>query len=408
MINKEEDRYTFTDDSGKWIAEHPPEGIQGPLKISYKNDTLLQDCIGYCGSKSESSAVSRKTKDFHKGGVSVIETEGFLPFEDGKINYRHSYKYSNKWLRVVSDISFLGNTPIKRHFGLGSLFLPGKWKDIYVQPAAALTVHGAEEKLISVPKHKNNDVMLAHWHRPPLSVTFRRPNGTSIEIGTGSDLWRWEENLGYAPESGSYKIILEKDGIRFIREPLACCEDFNPENRSYKFSWYIAWRENGANKSLPNHHSVSVLLDDKGEVDTQIIKTKLADKTLYGYAVLDLNSFDWKDKQLISSSPYDFIRNIKSKHACWNCSSVVTRLKSAIRKLADIEELDGIVFKNFSPKVCYQSHHVNKKHENGTAHWDINGLFDFAAWASNFCKDKISLYWDDKEVIQPSLLGLFE
>ena len=408
MINREEDKYTFVDDSGKWIAEHPETGIQGPLKISYKNDTLVQDCIGYCGDKSETSVVARKTKDFHKSGVSVIETEGFLPFEDGKINYKHSYKYSNKRVKVVSDIAFLGNTPIKRHFGLGSLFLPGKWKNIFVQPAADLLVHGAENKLIEVPKFKDSNIMLAHWHRPPLSVTFRRPNGTTLEVGTGSDVWRWEESFGFSPESGSYKIILEKDGIRFIREPLACCEEFNPVNRSYKFSWYMAWRENGANKSLPNHEAIPITLDDKGEMNSQDIKSALAEKTLYGYAVLDLNSFNWKDKQRTSSSPYDFIRNIKTQEACWTCSSVVTRLKSAVRKLAEMDDLDGIVFKNFSPKVCYQSHHVNKKNENGTVHWDINGLFDFASWASNFCKDKVSLFWDDKEVIQPSLLGLFE
>ena len=68
----------------------------------------------------------------------------------------------------------------------------------------------------------------------------------------------------------------------------------------------------------------------------------------------------------------------------------------------------GIIFKNFVPKICYQTHHVNKKHENGTAHWDVNGLFDFASWTSNACKGKLGLFWADKDTVQPSLLGLFE
>ena len=408
MINKEEDKFTVIDDSGKWVAEHPPTGIHGPLKISYKNDTVLSDCIGYCGTKKETQAIARKTKDYHKGGTSVVETEGFMAFEDGKVNYKHSYKYSNKRVKVVSDVAFLGNTPINRHFGLGSLFLPGKWKNIYIIPAADLVSHGAQEKLISVPDYKGANIMLGHWHRPPLSVTFRRPNGTTIEVGTGSDLWRWEDNLGFSPESGSYKIILEEKGIRFIREPLACCEDFNPENRSYKFSWYIAWRENGANKALANHQPIPVTLDSKGEVNTKEIRNQLQDKSLYAYAVLDFDSFTWQDKQQTSKTAYDFIRNIKTSDACWTCSSVVTRAKNVIRKLAEIDELDGIIFKNLSPKICYQSHHVNKKFENGTVHWDINGLFDFASWATNFCKDKVDLFWDDKKTIQPSLLGLFE
>ena len=408
MLDKNSDLIIFSDDSGKWQAEHPVNGIHGPLKISYKNDILLTDCSGYCGDKNESTAVARKVKDYHKGGLSVVEAEGFMPFEDGQISYKHSYKYSNRRVRVISDISFIGNIPIKRHFGVGSLFLPGKWKEFHVVPAAGLKVHGAEEKLKEIPKYDGKALMLGHWHRPPLSVTFKRPNGTTLEIGTGNDVWRWEENLAFEPESGSFKIILEENGIRFIREPLACCETYLPPNRSFRFSWYIAWRENGANKALANHHDIKVLFDNNGELDLANIKKQLKDKSLYAYANFDLNDLSWDKKQLISKSPYDFIRGINTELPCWATSSVITRAKKIIRKLIEIDELDGIIFKNFTPKVCYQSHHVNKKHENGSAHWDVNGLFDFASWTSNACKDKLELFWEDKNTVQPSLLGLFQ
>jgi len=408
MLDKDSELITFSDDSGKWCAEHPVNGINGPLKLSYKNDTLVTDCSGYCGDRRESTAVSKKIKDYHKAGQSVIESEGFMPFEDGQITYKHSYKYSNRRVRIISDISFAGNIPIKRHFGVGSLFLPGKWKDFHVMPAAGLLIHGAEERTFEIPKYEDKPIMLGHWHRPPLSVTFKRPNGTTLEIGTGSDIWRWEENLGYSPESGSYKIVLEEDGIRFIREPLACCETHLPANRSYRFSWYMAWRENGANKSLPKHHSIKVLFDKNNELDLTSIKKQLEGKSLFSYATFDLNDLKWNEKQLTSSSPYDFIRGEKTNLACWSNNSVITKVKKIIRKLIEIDELDGIIFKNFTPKVCYQNHHVNKKHENGTAHWDVNGIFDFASWTTNACKDKLELFWEDKTTIQPSLLGLFQ
>ena len=408
MLEKDSDLIIFSDETGKWQAEHPVNGINGPLKLSYKNDTLLTDCSGYCGKRSEESAVTRRVKDYHKGGLSVIEAEGFMPFEDGQISYKHSYKYSNKRVRIISDLSFSGNIPIERHFGVGSLFLPGKWKDFHVIPAAGLLIHGAQESLKEIPKFEGKPIMLGHWHRPPLSVTFKRPNGTTIEIGTGSDIWRWEENLAYAPESGSFKIILEEDGIRFIREPLSCCETYLAPNRTYRFSWYIAWRENGANKALAKHHSIRVLFDKTGELDIQSIRKQLNEKSLFAYALFDLNDLEWNEKQLTSSSPYDFIRGINSSLPCWTNSSVITRVKKVIRKLIEIDELDGIIFKSFIPKICYQSNHVNKKHENGTAHWDVNGLFDFASWTSNACKGKLDLFWEDKNTIQPSLLGLFQ
>ena len=135
---------------------------------------------------------------------------------------------------------------------------------------------------------------------------------------------------------------------------------------------------------------------------------QLETKNLYAYALLDFNSLVWQDTQLTSKSAFDYIRNIKTDTACWTSSSVATRIKKAIRKLIEIDALDGIVFENFNPKICFQSHHVNKKHENGTAHWDINALFDFASWASNISKGKVDLFWKNKETVQPSLLGLFE
>lgn len=409
MLDKNSNIIIFTDDSGKWQAEHPLNGINGPLKISCKNDTLLTDCSGYCGEKPESSsAIARRVKDYHKGGLSVIEAEGFMPFEDGQISYKHSYKYSNRRVRVTSDISFTGSIPVKRHFGTGSLFLPGKWKDFYVIPAAELSVHGAEERLIEIPKYTGTEIMLGHWHRPPLSVTFKRPNGTTLEVGTGSDIWRWEENLGYAPESGSFKIILEEKGIRFVREALACCETYIPPNRSFRFSWYIAWRENGANKALPRHHEIKLAFDKQGELNLTNLKKQVQSKSLYAYALFDLNDLSWDIKQLSSASPYDYIREINTELPCWTASSVATRVKKVIRKLLEIDELDGIIFKNFTPKICYQSHHVNKKHENGSAHWDVNGLFDFASWTVNACHGKLELFWEDKNTLQPSLLGLFQ
>lgn len=408
MLYKQSDKIIVVDDFNKWVAEHPANGINGPLKISYKKDTLLRDCSGYCGDHSEESAVVKKIKDYHKGGNSFIEAAGAIPFPNGKVKYLHSYKYSNKRVRVTSDINFEGQVPINRHFGLGSLFLPGKWDSIYIVPAAKLMTQGAQEKLVKVPKYNNKPLMLGHWHRAPLSVTFKRPNGASIEIGTGSDLWRWDENLGYGPESGSFKIILEEKGLHFIREALACCEEFTPANKPFRLSWYMAWRENGANKSLPEHHEIPLHFSPGGELDTATLIKQLATKNLYSYALFDFQALTWQDKQLSSESPFDYVRNIKTDKACWASGSVATRVKKIVRKLINIEALDGIIFANFAPRICFQSHHLNKKHPNGTVHWDINALFDFASWAKNISKDKVDLFWQDKETPQPSLLGLFE
>ena len=407
MIEKQDNQYIILDDSQKWQSKHPLDGICGPLSLTYKKDTVITDCAGYAGTFTESNAVAGKNKEYHKAGESYLETEGFIPGGDGRIDYKHIYRYSNRRLRVTTDVRF-SNFSISRHFGEGSLFLPGKWKSIHVVPAAFHQVHGAQEFSRDVPEYKDKAVMLGHWHRPPLAVTFIRPNGTAIEVGTGSDIWRWEENLGYSPESGSYKISLEKDGIRFIREPLACCESFTPEKRPFRFSWYIAWRENGALKKLPNHKAIELQFDKDNNFDTEILTKAVEDKKVYLYAKIDFKRLNFKTEQLKIKSPYDYIRGIHQDETCWSNKSVITLVKKIIRKLVEIEGLDGIIFKNFSASYCYKSSHVNKKHENGTAHWDINGLFDFASWTKNCCKDSLDLYCETDEQIRPSMTGLFE
>ena len=178
---------------------------------------------------------------------------------------------------------------IPRHFSIGSLALTRQMVKLYSHTTCSTSSPWKPDSNFEVPEYSDKDIMLGHWHRPPLSVVFKRPNGTAIEVGTGSDIWRWEENLGYAPESGSYKIILTKDGLQFIREPLACCENFAPELRPYRFSWFIAWRENGANKKLPKHNKIEVRYSPNGEMDMDHLKTEIANSNFYPYAVLDFS-----------------------------------------------------------------------------------------------------------------------
>jgi hypothetical protein len=421
MIEKSKTSYIFNDESGKWTSEHNRNSIEGPLALSYKNDLLISECSGYVGSANKQTPLATKTNEYHKSGESIIETEGYIANGDGRAQYKHIYKYANRRLKVTTDVQFSYDFKVDRHFSLGSLFLPGAWQTFTVIPPAFHQCHSAQTLTREIPKATETPLMLGHWHRAPLAMTFVRPNGTAIEIGTGSDVWRWEENLGYAPESGSYKIILEKDGLRIIREPLACCEGHIPESRSFRFSWYLAWRENGAKKKLDHHHAVDINFQENGEFDNSPLLKQIKEKKLFVYAILDRHKLtaSSSQKQRYVKSPYDYIRGVavntkqgSVKNApeavCWANKSIVTAAKKVVRKLANIDGLDGIIFKNFTPDYCYHPSHVNKKHANGTVHWDINGLFDFSSWAKNFCSEKLSLFVEADKDCRPSITGLFE
>ena len=79
MIEIEEDKTIHVLEEN-WQALHPAESCGGPAEIKINNKTVISDIHSSISGIDDSQCIIRKTKEYHKAGQSIVETEGFLPF----------------------------------------------------------------------------------------------------------------------------------------------------------------------------------------------------------------------------------------------------------------------------------------------------------------------------------------
>ena len=412
MIEIEEDKTIHVLEKN-WQALHPSESCGGPAEIKIHKKTVISNIHSSISGIDDSQCITRKIKEYHKAGQSIVESEGFLPF-GGESEFKQICRYHRNLLRITQDINFRQGTSVDRHFSVGSLTLNGKYEAFTVIPPAQHQTEGGEIYTREIPNWTGKEVMIGHWHRPPLAIIFHRKDGIDIEVATGFDLWRWEDNLGYHPESGSYKIHLKENCIQFNREPLACCEEYTPEQRNYRFTWHIAWNDSSEQLKIPNHNKIYIPFKNQGkEVDFERLKKILDDsKNEENFLYFNIHrGLSWDDHALKVPSSQAYCSTLVSDEICWQSPIVNRRLKKIIRRLSDIKGFKGLILEGVHPGVCFNPAHVERKNMMGLAHWDIGPIFDFLSWLHNHAKENYQIYLKDDDAERlalPSLEGFFK
>ncbi|WDE99057.1 hypothetical protein PQO03_14565 [Lentisphaera profundi] len=412
MIEKDEDKNIYVIEKN-WQAYHSVDSCGGPSEIKIENKSVITDIRSSISGLEDSQCITRRVKEYHKAGQSVVESEGYLPY-GGESEFMQTCRYHKNLLRVTQDINIRKGTTINRHFSVGSLNLKGKYVAFTVIPPAQHQSEGSEPYTRDIPDWKGKELMIGHWHRPPIAIIFHRKDGIDIEVGTGFDVWRWEENLGYHPESGSYKINLNKNGLEFIREPLACCEDFLPAQRNYRFTWHIAWNNENDKLTIPDHSKLYIPFKNAGqEVDFERLKRNLSETTEENaYLYLNIHrGLSWPDHSFAVPSSQAYCCELVSEELCWQSPLISRRLKKIVRRISEMDGVKGLILEGIQPGVCYNPSHVDKKDVMGLVHWDINPIFDFLSWLDNHVKDKFKVFLnphEDERLPLPSLEGFFK
>lgn len=337
-----------------WEALHATDRFGGPSSIAVGGAVLLEGNRTYVDDLDDGSILVTSTKAFRKGGAAVVVTSGYLPF-GGETSFRQTCRYAGNHVRVTLDIGWPRGGLVRRHLGVGEHWLPGRWRRVFCIPPASHLAGGAEPAWHAMPDTPVDGHMVAHWHRPPLALVFERADGVRLEVGTGSDLWRWEQSLGYGPESGSYKVMFCAEGVRVVREPLMCCQEFSPEPRPYRLSWYAAWSVPGRSQVRPNAGADAMRLDfTSGPTTLQARRT---------------------------SSFAAHVRGERSTCACWMASATAKAARRTIRSLAARGSQGDLAVSGLTPGVCWDAAHVGRRAPDGLVHWDINALLDFSVWS---------------------------
>lgn len=393
-------RYT----DGSWQAVHDKDLYGGPNEIQVAGETLAVIKPFYIDDMSEDTAVLKRFRAFRKTGAAVVASEGYFPI-GGEVKFFQNYKYASNHVRVTFDLRWPKGMMLKRRFGFGEILLPGRWKKYFCIPPASHVAEGKDPQWVDFSEYEGKSVMSGHWHRPPLSLVFEREDGMRFELSCGSDIWRWEQCMGFGPENGSYKIFVEEQGIRIVREPLMCCSEFEPQARDYRFSWVMAWTMPGEKKALDEKNAS--LLSMSGE--QKLHKDKIV-KDGSTPMMLDAESCNLPDFADCTPSPTDNVLDKRSDTVCWEGSAAQKRVRKVIRSLKGECEPGTLIFRNFLPGICWDARHLNRKNKEGLCHWNLDSLLDFSEWTRKQLGDdwKLSAVvpapWDEL----PSMQNCFD
>ncbi len=356
MRENEKNDLTITPSSKEWQASHSAHPFGGPSEIDVAGTPLLRDCHFYLDDLGSRQVLLQERREYQQKGMKTIKETGFFPFGT-QPGFEQLSRYGPNYVRITFDLLWPSGSPIERHLGIGSFFLPGQWKSYFCIPPAQHLREGATPgtTTITQPEEAESPRMIGHWHRPPLALVFHRDDGTRLELGAGGDVWRWQQSLHAGPERGSYKIMAESAGLRIIREPLMTCQPYTPPARRYRFQWYLAWDRGVTSKvcgrkSEPAEHEIFL---DPDSLPTTGFR-------LSGQEALE--------PPTRTSTP------------CWLSPAASRVLKRRIRQLAGLSEQSSLSLRQFEPGVCCDASHLQRGKQELLPHWDMDAILDIANW----------------------------
>ncbi len=397
MIANDFGQVTLAPERLGWEAHHDEGRFGGPGELLVDGLPLVQvESFQLDDMDSATVSVSR-TQGFRKSGAALVRHEGLLPFGE-TIQVAQTCRYAANHVRITFDLNWPRATVVRRHFGVGGLFLPGVWKRYYLLPACAHLGEGARPGWHPIPAEPAGSGMAGHWHRPPLALVFEREDGMRLEVGTGADVWRWEQCLGCGPEAGSYKIMQEPDGLRVLREPLMTCEEFMPEKRQYRLTWHLAWQRPGRLPALPTETALDLAAARPADLRAN----------QGGCFRLDPARLGLPETCLRQETHEAFLRNDPPGSPCWFSNGTQKAARKLIRSLANLPEPGTLVVGPLAPAPCWVPGHCDRKGPRGIAHWDLDPLLDFAVWTRQQLGPAWTILPDSPlAAVLPSVAGLF-
>jgi hypothetical protein len=379
---------------GSWAAIHDENRCDGPLAVEVHEQNLAENVSFYVDDVTAESALADRVKAFRKAGVAVVQSCGHLPF-GAETAFTQTCRYAANHVRITFDLRWRRGDTIKRHLGVGSLFLPGRWRRYRCVPPCLHLAEGVLPSWHDVPEEPVGSGMLGHWHRPPLALVFEREDGARLEVGTGDDVWRWEQNLEFGPEKGNYKVMAEPDGLRILREPLMTCEEVTPRARDYRLTTYLAWtapdEETHTRESRCQTGKITFHSDGQAALPGDAVEVPAL--------LLDFAAMPTPASCQRVPAPAGYALDGTPAAACWRCNAVQKAARRIVRQIAALPDPGILCVKGLVPGPCWNSSHVGQPDSRPAPHWDMSAILDFAEWT----RQQLGPEWDI--VVDPGTWG---
>ncbi len=368
-----------------WRLHHPAERLEAPGQLVVDAEIAWHGARCRLGDLSDELALVERVRGTRKGQTLLVHAEGYLPFGTQPA-FRHTSRCSDGLLRVTTDLRLRPRTLLRQQIEIGSLELTSdlrRWRAL--ETDAQGLPHLGEWQRLEAP---------FAWPEPPLALVFERADGCQIEVGHGSDLWRWQDGLKVAPGSARWELAPdgENGGWQLRRIVARIVEPVEAPVLEYRFTWYAAWRPAAlATQRLLPEPDLVLPWQAPGKLSTAALEA-LRDGSV---AVLDLAATEWPEELCHSHGA----------RPCLSSRGATKRLRHAIRQLDSLHDRHfQLILRGISPALCRRSNHLSGRGER--LHWDINALIDFVGWCQHVLGPERPVLVDTGQLELPSLINL--
>lgn len=333
--------------------------IAGKMSFHYSGQPILETGGVSFGKFSEHNAMISKLRihQYMDFDACKVESVSVIPF-GSEPEIRRSTEFVGNHAKVIVDIDMKKGFPADK-ISVDKILLPGNWQriafieDMSAKSSSANVIHW--ENLNDEKEFTRNS------ESPLLVILLESDDGKMIEVGIGSDLWRWisAEKAGH-----NAKFCIKKcaKGISFIRNVVCWPEEIELDTRLWRFTWYFSWLN--VNNPIKSVSEKSVGLPLPGE------KIKKVDPPIYH---LPVSGWHKSACAILENQPIDV--------PCLQSSIIKKHLKRWVRSMANQCCDETVYLTGLIPGVCESASHMERPKKQCLPHLNIFSLLDFWFWA---------------------------
>ena len=344
----------------EWEADFKPQRIS-VMSFTYADRDMF-DCGGVeIGFLKELHGMQKylRLHTSEKTSWHSVESEVIQPF-GSEPAIRRKIEQSGNFMRVITDV--LIKTAMSLEFlKIDTIRIRGEWEDITIYYQSLRENSEILSQKIDI---KDIDEKEISFKAIPLAVVFTDKNGIQLEIGTGYDLWRWNNAARFSADS---KFILkkEKNYILFERIPVLWKNEREMQKFNFRFSWYFAWGKKPLTEGKVQEKAANLLFQNNKLTGYQA-----------GICDYKLDYANWPESA----------RSSNSNEPCFSSRQTAKLLKDFLRKaLSKLGDEDkSINLHEVSSHICVNSGHLERNKLETFIHWDYWDMMVFWEWANNF------------------------
>lgn len=385
--------FTGITNKEKWVFGYK-NTTKTVLSFSFAGRELFESEGVEMGILKEPQGITKSVRPHYSAKTkwSSVDSETVLPFGSEPKIKRKCEQAANHF-RVTTDVSVFSKIALES-VCVDSLKIKGAWKEIDTYCQKDSKSQEIVKNTISIEDLNTKAITFDY---APLAVVFRDESGVELEIGSGYDLWRWNNSDRFEAKR-LFSIKKHKDCIIFDRKPLVWKIEHEVSKFNFRYTWYFSWKKSDLEETDKKSSR------RKAEA-LEITNNKLipANKDFTSVANVSLLS-NWPESACVSNNT----------EPCFASRQTENLLKSFVRSTLSNNIKDRekkLTLRDVNPQICFKASHLERAKEEAFTHWDYFYVMAFWEWANkhlaasgkNFC---ITMKDDCVLAELPSALGL--